>query len=91
MTVRAITGFQVVFLKKRIKLMRRKARSDLSDENVFRGAKLSVSATLEVLSSYVCWITSARSVFLQFLHTRLRSWEYIIHGIEGRRFQISLT
>lgn len=48
LTVRVLlgTGYQVVFLKKRIKSMRRKAKHDLSDKNVFAGAKLSVSVTL---------------------------------------------
>lgn len=47
LTVRATlgAGYQVVFLK-RIKLMRREAGHDLSDKNVFAGAKLSVSITL---------------------------------------------
>lgn len=91
LTVRATlgAGYQVVFLK-RIKLMRREARHDLSDKNVFAGAKLSVSITLASFLSCVCWITSAHSLFLQFLHIGLRSCEYIIHGIEGR-FQISLN
>lgn len=48
LTVRTMlgAGYQVVFLKKKIKLMRRKARHDVSDKNVFAGAKLSVSVTL---------------------------------------------
>ena len=93
LTVRAMVGagYQVVFLKKRIKLMRRKARRDLSDKMCLLVQNFLYQLLLQVFSSCVCWITFANSLFLQFLYTRLRSGEYIIHGLEGRRFQVSLT
>lgn len=48
LTVRAMLGqtTEFVFLKKSMKLMRRKARHDPSDKNVFTGARLPVSVTL---------------------------------------------
>lgn len=57
-TVRAMLGqtIEFIFLKKSMKLMRRKARHDLSDKNVFAGEKLPVSVILAIflILDYLC-------------------------------------
>lgn len=72
LTARAVlgAGYQIIFLEKRINFGR-KSKHDLSDKNVFAGAKLSVSVTLLGMPGYLC-----NSLFLQFLCT---SYDYIIY------------